>query len=204
MSSNPPEFDRLIDRCRDGNEQAWSELFQQFGEDVTRWAVRLDYLIREQDIQDLLVEVFSKVHRTLPRYRAEECPFRVWLYEQTAGVTIDNIRKRMADKRTPPGEVISIHSGESEQEPGVDPPDPTAAPDEIAAQKDAHRLLFDALDSLGPSESRCRKLIGLVYFGGFTYQEVAQALQIKAKTVSSALSKCLAELRGIAARIFSR
>jgi DNA-directed RNA polymerase specialized sigma24 family protein len=64
--------------------------------------------------------------------------------------------------------------------------------------------LFEAMNTLGPPESRCRQLIGLCYFGGFKYDEVAQTLDMNAHTVSSALSKCLAELREIAAKIFSR
>jgi RNA polymerase sigma factor (sigma-70 family) len=203
MSQNSPELDHLLRSCQDGNERGWTDLYQQFGEQVARWLARLDYAVNEQDIQDLVVEVFLKVFRALPNYRVDECPFRAWLYQQTESVAIDNLRKRAALKRKPPGGIVNIESGESQSLAAVDPADEGAPPDEIAAQKETHQMLFKALDALGPPESRCRQLIAFVYFGGFTYYEVGQTLQMKAKTVSSALSKCMAELREVAAKIFS-
>lgn len=196
MSRNPPDLDRLIERCRDADEQAWAQLFQEFNAQVARWVARVDYWLRGEDIPDLVDEVFIKICRTLSHYNAELCSFRVWLYLQSERVALDNIRKRRADKRIPPNVIVSIEE-EPDQGPPIVPAEKGPSPDETTAQRDMHRLLFAALDALGPPECRCRQLIGLVYFGGFTYLEAAEALQMKAKTVSSALSKCMTELREI-------
>jgi RNA polymerase sigma factor (sigma-70 family) len=203
MNQNPPELEDLIERCRRGEETAWIDLVHQFNQPVAHWLARLDYTLRPPDIEDLGQEVFKKVIHTLPGYRAE-VPFRSWLYRQTESIAIDGLRKRSAAKRKAPGEVVSLHSGATEAGLSVDPLDQSPRPDELAASRDDHRLLFEAMNTLGPPESRCRQLIGLCYFGGFKYDEVAQTLDMNAHTVSSALSKCLAELREIAAKIFSR
>jgi len=100
--------------------------------------------------------------------------------------------------------MTSLHAGESEGQPGVDPPDPSPDPAEDVAQRDEHRLLFEALARLGPPESRCRQLIKLVYFAGFTYDEVGQTMDMKPKTVGAALSRCLDQLQGIASNVFFR
>jgi len=202
MSQNPPDLDRLLERCRDRDECAWAELFSEFADQIARWLARLDYVLRERDIEDLRNEVFLKICRTLSTYRAEECPFRVWLYQQTHGIAIDNVRRRQAQKRIPPSEMVSLQSEPPANEPAMDPPDKGAMPDEIAAKNDSHRLLFKALDTLGSPDSRCRQLIECVIFGELTYQEAAQLLQMKEKTVSSALSRCLAELRQIYLKLF--
>jgi RNA polymerase sigma factor (sigma-70 family) len=98
--------------------------------------------------------------------------------------------------------MVCLQSEPPANEPAVDPQDKGAMPDELAAQKDSHRLLFKALDALGSPDCRCRQLIECVIFGDLTYQEAAQLLEMKEKTVSSALSRCLAELRQIYLKLF--
>lgn len=201
MSQNPPELDRLIERCRNGDEAAWVQLFHEFSGQVARWLARIDYKLREQDLPDLVADVFVKVCRGLSRYSAERGLFRVWLYHQAYGIAIDNIRKRTGQKRIPPNVIVSLED-DPEEGPALVPPAEGALPDEAAAEMDRHHLLFRALEAFGPPECLCRQLISLVYFGGFTYHEAGDALQMKAKTVSSQLSKCLSRLRELWAKLF--
>ena len=203
MSQNSPELDRLIEHCRRGDNEAWTELFQQFEQQVARWLARFDYTLRELDIADLRQAVFKKLHLKLPTYKSEQS-FRSWLCEVTENIAIDDRRKRSAIKRTCPGEVVSLHTGESAEQSIVDPPDPGPGPGEAAAQRDTHRLLFEALARLGPPESRCHRLITLVYFAELTYEEVGLALDMKVNTVGTALRRCLDELRQLAAKVFSK
>jgi len=199
MSQNASELDELLEHCRQGQDEAWIELVRQFNPTVARWLARLDYTLEPQGIEDLQQEVFRKVIHALPAYRGE-LAFPAWLYRQTESLVIDELRKRSAAKRRVLGGVVSLDAAAGEA--AVDVPDLAPSPDELAASKDEHRLLFTALDRLGTHDSRCRQLIGLCYFGGFKYQEMAQALGMNAGTVSSALSNCLAKLRAIAAEVF--
>jgi hypothetical protein len=59
-------------------------------------------------------------------------------------------------------------------------------------------LVRAALDQLGEP---CRELLELRYFGDLSYEELAQALNLHPKTVSSRLSKCLDRLGQIVSRM---
>ena len=52
-----------------------------------------------------------------------------------------------------------------------------------------------ALERLGEP---CREIIELRYFGDLSYEELARALELNPKTVSSRLSNCLDKLEGLA------
>ena len=194
MDQNDAELDRLIERCRRDDNEAWRDLLQRFDPFVARWLARCDYRLLEQDIADLRQKVFKKLWQELPKYEGE-VPFSMWLYLMTERLAIDERRTRSALKRQAPGGLVSIHGEES----GLLAPSPS--PDELVAGQDDHRLLFEALDHLGPPENDCRQLIGMVYFGGFTYDEVAQTLKTQAWTARRTLGKCLDRLREIVNRI---
>jgi RNA polymerase sigma factor (sigma-70 family) len=57
------------------------------------------------------------------------------------------------------------------------------------------------LDQLGDP---CREIIELRYFGDLEYEEIARALNLNQKTVSSRLSRCLDRLQEIAQPVFAR
>jgi RNA polymerase sigma factor (sigma-70 family) len=60
-------------------------------------------------------------------------------------------------------------------------------------------LVHQALDDVGQP---CREIIELRYFGDLSYEELSQALQLNAKTVSSRLSKCLDRLEAVIRKNF--
>ena len=58
----------------------------------------------------------------------------------------------------------------------------------------------ECLDRIGDP---CREIIELRFYGDLSYDEIASALALNVKTVSSRLSKCLDRHGDIARRVFA-
>ncbi|MFA6183957.1 MAG: sigma-70 family RNA polymerase sigma factor [Parcubacteria group bacterium] len=80
---NPDEFQALVTRY-------WNRLFC--------YIRRMSYFSQE-DIEDILQEVFIKIYKYLNDYD-EEMNFSTWAYRITRNATIDEIRKRKARPAT--------------------------------------------------------------------------------------------------------
>ncbi|HBR79065.1 MAG TPA: hypothetical protein DEA46_01390 [Candidatus Moranbacteria bacterium] len=80
---NPDEFQAIVTRY-------WSRLFC--------YIRRMSYFSQE-DIEDILQEVFIKIYRYLNDYDTE-MTFSTWVYQITRNATIDEIRKRKARPQT--------------------------------------------------------------------------------------------------------
>ena len=82
----------------------------------------------------------------------------------------------------------------------MEPPSPRPGPDAVLVQN-AETFAFVRQVSIGWSDPAA-KIIELRYYGDLSYDEIAAALPLNPKTVSSRLSKCLDRLAGIAKEIF--
>lgn len=80
---NPDDFGALVD-------QYWNRLFC--------YIRRISYFSQE-DIEDILQEVFLKIYRYLNDYDSE-MTFSTWVYQITRNATIDEIRKRKSRPST--------------------------------------------------------------------------------------------------------
>jgi RNA polymerase sigma factor (sigma-70 family) len=205
MAFNSPELSQLLTRCRGGDEDGWKDLLNQFDVPVTQWIARLNPFLTVDEINDLRQDVFAKVIRSFHDYDEGKASFKTWLYQQTYSKGVDQIRKDNALSNRPAEGFVHLDATEAdgeEERPKIQLASQERAPDELAARQDEFGSLFTALQQMGPSESRCRQLIELHYFGGFKYAEIAEMRQMNEKTVSSALSRCLVELRAVFAKVF--
>ncbi|HBI17045.1 MAG: RNA polymerase, sigma-24 subunit, ECF subfamily [Candidatus Moranbacteria bacterium GW2011_GWF2_34_56] len=80
---NPDEFKVIVDRY-------WNRLFC--------YIRRMSYFTQE-DIEDILQEVFIKIYKYLNDYNSEMA-FSTWIYQITRNATIDEIRKRKSRPMT--------------------------------------------------------------------------------------------------------
>lgn len=202
MPENSPELLELISRCRQGDEQAWENLFHQFQGSVDRWLARLNYRLTEDDIADLRQDVFINVVEGICNYQAK-VPFTSWLYMLTERRATDDLRKRTSQKRDQ-SKITSLDN--------LDPVDgdrvasasaSSPSPDALMQTQDDQSLLFTCLEQLALADRRGSELIKLRYFGDFQHDEIALQLGMNPATVRSALTKCMEKLRGIATDVFS-
>ena len=104
----------LVERCQQGDAEAFRELFQTHRQDVTRLAQRM--LGRSTDLEDIVQEVFLQVHRSLRDFR-HGARFSTWLYRVTVNVVL--MHRRSAKSRPVFGEAPEGVSA-VEQRPGAD------------------------------------------------------------------------------------
>lgn len=87
--------------------------------------------------------------------------------QATRQVLVDRARKRLADKRGAGDEALPLSEAEH-----------------VGAELDQELVrVDDALSALGANDARQARIVELTYFGGFSREEVAQALETSVSTV---------------------
>src|SRR6185436_7756237 len=85
--------------------------------------------------------------------------------------------------------------------PPPDPPSNLPGPDLALLAAERISLVGEALEQLG---GPCQEIIELRYFADLSYEEIAAALALNPKTVSSRLSKCLEKLEIVTRSLLAR
>ena len=200
MSMGSDAEAELIARCRQGEAEAWDELFDQHYAATGRFVFQLGSDFSREDVEEICQEVFLSVIRSLDSFRGGS-RFQTWLFRVAANKARDYRQRQRAAKRGGGQPPVSLQAEDPESGLTLDPPGDTPAPDLTLVNAEQVALLHGALDQLGEP---CREIIELRYFGDLSYDEISHSLGLNPKTVSSRLSKCLDRLEIIARPIFAR
>jgi RNA polymerase sigma-70 factor (ECF subfamily) len=164
----------LIQRCKAGDANAFALLFEQYKNLVYRTA----YLILNDGLgaEDVLQEVFLKVHGSLHTYEPKKGAFTTWLHRITVNYCLNLRRRHFFDFLSweadlPEARQMKVPSAEDEAEDG-----------------DIHK----ALQQLSP---KLRAVIVLYYYNGLTYSEISQVLGVRIGTVESRINQALKNIR---------
>lgn len=158
------ERDRLlVKRFLEGQGDAASGLVDRYQQRLFNVALRM--LHNVQDAEDVTQAAFFNAFQGLrsynPRYR-----FFSWIYRITVNESLNLLKRRKP--------VVTL-----EDDLGM--PAPGAAPDRAAEDEDR---VGKALMSLKPDD---RAVVVLKHFVSFSYQEIADVLEIPVRTVKSRL-----------------
>ncbi len=189
----------LLARCRRGEAQAWDELFDCYYAAAGRFIFQLGSDLTPEDVEEICQEAFLAVIRNLDSFHGGS-QFQTWLFRIAANKARDWRERQQAAKRGGGRVTVSLQAEDPESGLTLDPPCNGPGPDAALLQAEQFAQLRQALSRL---ELPCREVIELRYFGDLSYDEIAKALDLNPKTVSSRLSKCLDRLESIAAGIFS-
>jgi RNA polymerase sigma-70 factor (ECF subfamily) len=98
MTVQPAESDDLlIKQFKDGNSNAFNELYQRHLSGVYK---RVRYMVPEQDVEDTTQEVFLAALKSLPSFRGE-AQFGTWLRTLTNYKIAEYYRKSNRKKEAP-------------------------------------------------------------------------------------------------------
>jgi RNA polymerase sigma-70 factor (ECF subfamily) len=166
------EQDRLLVRhCLDGESAAASELVDRYQRRLFNVALRM--LGNVEDAEDVTQTVFGNAFDALrsydPRYR-----FFSWIYRMTVNESLNAIKRR---KR-----LVTLDDGLDIPSAG------TAADDAVEVDDRVERALMD----LKPDD---RAVVVLKHFVSFSYEEIADVLEVPVKTVKSRLFTARERLR---------
>ncbi len=174
--SNKARYDyKLVKLAIDGDEQAYAELMDRYRDAI--YYMLLKMVNNKNDAEDLTIEAFGKAFKNIDQYTPKYA-FSTWLFKIATNNCIDFIRKQKAN-------LISIDQAEEDDDISAPPlhsnnPDP----EEDMIKNQRVDLMRDVVDKLKP---RYRNLIKLRYFKEYSYEEIAQELDLPLGTVKAQL-----------------
>jgi RNA polymerase sigma-70 factor (ECF subfamily) len=158
------EQDRvLVKRCLEGHRDAASGLVDRYQQRLFNVALRMLHNVQDaEDVtQTVFLNAFLKLRTYNPRYR-----FFSWIYRMTVNESLNTLKRRKP--------TVTL-----EDELGIRAPG--AAPDRATEVEDR---VGKALMDLKPDD---RAVVVLKHFASFSYQEIADVLEIPVRTVKSRL-----------------
>jgi RNA polymerase sigma-70 factor (ECF subfamily) len=173
----PQKLEATVERCREGDEDAWSALVSTTLRPIYRLCA--SYAPSAAEAEELTQEVYFKLWENLHRYRAGS-NFMAWAWRVARNLLIDSHRRCRRERSAAwlDPEII-------ERLPASDDPH------EQAERRQRLRLIATAMRQL-PEE--LATLILMRDLAGLSYQEIADSLELPLGTVKSRLNRARFEL----------
>jgi RNA polymerase sigma-70 factor (ECF subfamily) len=168
----------LVDRCRKGEDEAWRELVDRFGQRV--YSVAYHFTLKREDAEELSQEIYLKIFENLNRYDGG-FPLIAWIVSLSRNLCIDRYRRRKREKsfRFVSDDAVAPLL-RSADDPAAD-----------ALQKERTKILFSALAEI-PED--LAEILVLRDLEGLAYNEIGRALSLPEGTVKSRLFRARAEV----------
>jgi RNA polymerase sigma-70 factor (ECF subfamily) len=172
---------QLVQECLRGSNSAWEDLVRRH----TRRIYNLCYRFtgNSSEAEDLTQEVFLRIYRTLPSYRAVHGGFSTWMTSVTRNLLIDHYRRTRRDRMTSSFDDELQHL--EDKMISADRPDHRALVGELSEQ------VQKALEKLSPE---LREAVILRDLQGLEYEEIREVLQVPEGTVKSRINRGRLEL----------
>lgn len=190
----------LLSRCRSGEAAAWEDLFESHYAPTFRFVAQLGTDFSPEDVEEICQETFLNVIRSIDRFDGRS-RFQTWLFRVAANKARDFRERQNAAKRGGGQVPASLNAEDPITGLTLDPPDQAPPPDQSLLSLERMTAIRQALDQLG---APCQEIIELRYFADLSYEEIADALSLNVKTVSSRLSKCLDRLESAVRPLLSQ
>lgn len=175
----------LIDRCKNGEIQAFEELIRGYEKKVFNIVFRI--IGNYDDAQDISQDIFVKVFKSIRNFK-EKSSFYTWLYRITVNECMDIIKKRKK---------ASVYSLDTPIESDGDQitrdiKDSSESPEEKIERKELRSYIEEALNSISHEH---RVMIILRDMQGFSYEEIALITKCPEGTVKSRINRARKALK---------
>ncbi|MCU4175249.1 RNA polymerase sigma factor [Carboxylicivirga sp. N1Y90] len=183
MEINPNLSDKakydldLVDGAISGDQKAFAELMGRYRDAI--YFMLLKMVSNKSDAEDLTIEAFGKAFKNIHQY-SPNYAFSTWLFKIASNNCIDFLRKKRNN-------IVSIDGGITEDKENDQPihlKDETPDPEEFLIKQQKKVLMRTVVKKLKP---RYRILIELRYFKEFSYEEIAEELDLPLGTVKAQL-----------------
>ncbi|HHJ11179.1 MAG TPA: sigma-70 family RNA polymerase sigma factor [Bacteroidetes bacterium] len=165
----------LVHRALSGDQQAYSKLMSRYRDAI--YYMLLKMVNNPTDAEDLTIETFGKAFKNLHQY-VPDFAFSTWLFRIASNNCIDFIRKQ----RTPLISIDQDHSNKDGIPLTIQENSPDPEENMIKSQKAV--LMHNIVDQLKP---RYKDLIVLRYFKEYSYEEIANELNLPLGTIKAQL-----------------
>lgn len=161
----------LLERVRSGDASARDALFAQAYDNLKRLArarLRDGGRNTQLDTTALVHEAYLRFVNAGELHAQDRREFFAYASRIMRSLIVDSARERQAQRRG--GDVLHLTLT-------------TQLVDEIAGDEQTILRVHDALSVLEAADARLAKVVEMRYFGGYTEQEIAEALDVNERTV---------------------
>ncbi len=172
----------LVLRLRDGDEEAFRELFLSYVRVLISFVYGIvhDLPIAENIVQDVFVELWNRRRSLNPN-----SSIRPYLYTIAKNKAFKHLRHKDVERR---------HADETSQSDLFEP-----SPEHSVISEERIAAIHAAIDAL---PEKCKLVFKMNRFQDLSYAEIAEVLDISKKTVEAHMSRALRELRDKLGHLF--
>ncbi len=184
----PSANHEFIERLKRGEAAAFEELVAERSGEIYGLLFRLTE--NGEEARDLTQETFLRAFQNIDRFRGD-ADVRTWIYR----IAINQARNRFRwwrRRRRDATVSLDQRQGDSGQSIGGTLAEPSENPEQQTLARERELALQSALQRLGQAY---RETVILRDIEGFTYEEIAETLEINVGTVKSRLARGRQELR---------
>lgn len=166
--------EQLIQKALQGNRSAWMKLVKRYEKSIYNYGLRMTS--NREDALDLMQEIFTSVFRNLATYRGEGV-FKAWLFRIASYRCVEFYRRKKPTQGLDDAPEMECEA---------------AKPDELLLMNRDSEQLISAMSQLPLAQ---KAVIELKFFGQFTFEEIAEQLNVSSNTVKSRLYAALDKLK---------
>jgi RNA polymerase sigma-70 factor (ECF subfamily) len=160
-----------------GDQKAYAELMGRYRDSI--YFMLLKMINNKDDAEDLTIEAFGKAFHRLKQYTPNYA-FSTWLFKIASNNCIDWIRKQKK-KTFSIDNPIGTDDGD---EMTIELKSDALHPEDIAIREQKNAIMREVVDKLKP---RYRTLVELRYYKEYSYEEIAEELDLPLGTVKAQL-----------------
>lgn len=177
--AQPAAHDELIERCLDGDQQAWEAIVRQHWRKVFNVAYK--FVGKHDEAEDLTQDIFLKIFKALRTFD-RRANFQTWIISISRNLCIDHYRSVRKERQTI---ARDVDAGE------LQPVSADRGPYAAAEHQDLRAMLRQALHTL---PATLRTAVVLRDLQELSYQEIADHLRLPEGTVKSRINRGRLEL----------
>ena len=178
-AASPDTTETLIQRCVQGDQQAWDLIVGRYWRKVFNVAYK--FVGKHDEAEDLTQDIFLKIFKSIGTFD-RRANFQTWLISVSRNLCIDHYRSVRKERQTINRDVEAIElSAISHDQNQV----------EALEQRDRVALLRQALAAL---PAALRTAVSMRDLQELSYQEIAKVLRLPEGTVKSRINRGRIEL----------
>ncbi len=168
------DFKLIKQALNEGDQHAYAELMHHYRDSL--YFTMLKMTGDQHDADDLTIEAFGKAFKNLSQYTSEYA-FSTWLFKIATNNCIDFMRKKSKGS-------FAMNTNIPEEELSVQIKTQIPDPEEQFIKEQKIHLMREVVQRLKP---HYKKLIEMRYFKEYSYDEIAQELDLPLGTVKAQL-----------------
>ncbi|RMG83115.1 MAG: sigma-70 family RNA polymerase sigma factor [Chloroflexi bacterium] len=183
MPETPNSEQLLIKKAQQGDLDAFNELVLAYQNRV--YTVTYRIMGEPGGAADAAQDTFITAYRRIESYRGGN--FRAWLLRIATNTCYDELRRQ---KRRPTTSLEDL--GGEDMDDGPPLPDDAPTPEEVAQESELNQAVQNCISGLKDDQ---RIVLVMADVQGYSYQEIADTLNVQMGTVKSRLSRARLAVR---------